>query len=172
MDNKNDTEMVAPELQDKVVEASKAEDDMYATIAPKGKFSKMAMNGLVRALNKLLPWFGIKEEYPTFSEDMITEFPVAFVKQIGMVQKAVEDATEEGSVPMELSFSLDDITEDRSITMLTGKIDRLSKMREFKTFLASPRSDEAKAESDKPEDKNEMPEDSDASIDSLFLNRM
>jgi len=163
-------DMVVPELQDKVVEASQAEDEMYAGIAPKGRFTKMALNGLVRAHNKILPLFGIKDEYPLFASD-VTEFPVEFVKPLGMVQMAVEDAAEEDVVPMELTFSLDDITEDRSLTMLTGKLDRLSKMRDFKTFLTSPRSDETTEVETKTESKTELPADSDASIDSLFLSR-
>lgn len=163
--------MIEPELQEKALEATRAEDEMYAAIAPKGKFSKMALNGLVRAHNKILPLFGIKEEYPLFESD-ITEFPVEFVKQIGMIQEAVKEASEEDVVPMELTFSIDDITEDRSLTMLTGKLDRLSKLKDFKTFLSSPDKEKETKEEPKQESRSELPEGSDASIDSLFLNRI
>lgn len=163
-------EMMDPELEGKVVEAADAENALYAQMAPKGRFSKMALNSLVKGLNRVLPLFGIKEEYPSFSADA-TEFPVEFVKQLGMVQKAVEDAASEDAVPMELTFTIEDIGDDRSLTMIAAKLDRLSKLRDFKQFLTAPRSDVV--EDTAPEQGGEeLPEDSEASIDSLFLSRM
>ena len=60
-----------------------------AMITPQGKFSKNALNRLVKELNVVLDMF--EQSYPEFEED-ITVFPEDFVRMLDMVASAVSDA--------------------------------------------------------------------------------
>ena len=167
-----DSDEMDMSMDSKISEASQTDDEMYNQIAPVGTFSKGALNSLVKSLNAVLPMFSIKDVYPSFEKDA-TVFPTDFVRQLSMIQKAVEDASEADVIGRELTFSLSDITDDRSISLVAAKLDRISKDRDFKRFLSSPKP-EAKPEMKAPESESDrgLPEGSDKAIDMMFLNRV
>jgi hypothetical protein len=62
-------------------------DDMLPTV--KGRFSKSALNGLVKSFNKSLEVAGFPGDYPMFDGDQTT-LPVDFVRGLAMMADAAE----------------------------------------------------------------------------------
>ena len=108
-----------------------AEQDMMqeqamTEMAPQGKFSMDALNRLVKELNVVLDMFG--ETYSEFAED-ITVFPPEFVTALSMVKSAADDS----GVGLEIDFA--EITDDRDLAIVAGKLRELANSKEFKKFL-------------------------------------
>lgn len=130
----NETE---PNLEAEIGEAEQADEEQFASIAPRGDFSKKAMNNLVSAANRLLPAFEQTPDYPTFNED-VEVFPTDFVRVLSMFQGAVNAAAVNGAIDEQFDFEMEDITDDASLNFVAGKINNLAKSREFKNFLKNP----------------------------------
>ena len=95
-------------------------------MAPQGKFTAGALNRMIKELNVVLEMFG--ETYPEFAED-ITVFPQEFVTALSMVKSAADDS----GVGLELEFT--DITDDRDLAIIAGRLRELAKSKEFMKFL-------------------------------------
>jgi hypothetical protein len=156
------------ELELKVGEIEGEEAGLYEDMSPVGRFSKGALNSLVSVHNQVSKMFGMKP-YASFEEDQ-ESFPGAFTKEISMIIDAADDAAEAEVIGMEMVPSLENITTDKDVALLSGKIGMLAKSKDFKKFLAEPR-----------EEKEEMPEEemapsegemSEADMDKLFMQRM
>ena len=174
--NKEEMKMLGmsgePQELDLSIEIGKAEEideDMYNQLAPRGKFSKKALNNLVTAANRLLPLFEQTPDYPMFEED-IQVFPNEFVRVIGMFQAAVNYAVDSGDLDEEMDFELEDITDDRSIMLLAGKITKLAQDREFKKFLQNPPPEFEEETEEEMEEEVSMP--SSDEMDKMFMSRM
>ena len=175
--NKEEMKMLGmsgdPQELDLSIEIGKAEEvdeDMYNQLAPRGKFSKKALNNLVTAANRLLPLFEQSPDYPMFEED-IQVFPNDFVRVIGMFQAAVNYAVDSGDLDEEMDFELEDITDDRSIMLLAGKITKLAQDREFKKFLQNPPPEfDEETEEEEMQEEESMP--SSDEMDKFFAGRM
>ena len=100
--------------------------EQFMSEAPPGKFTVDALNRLVKELNVVLEMFG--EVYPEFAED-IAVFPQEFVAALSMVRSAAEDA----GVGFDLEYA--EITDDRDLAILAGKIRKLGKDKTFQKFL-------------------------------------
>jgi hypothetical protein len=59
-----------------------------------------------------------------------------------MFQAAVDEAIAEDVVNEEMRISLDDVRDDTALMTIAGKLDMLSKDREFKRFLEAPMEEE------------------------------
>ena len=150
------------------------EDAMFADAAPRGDFSVKSLNNLVGAVNKVLPLFGA-EAYPKFSEDTQV-LPQEFVRVLSMIGQAASDAIAGEVVDAELTISLDEITDDTSLTTVASKIDALSRNNDFKKFLSEPAPEE-EAEMMPPTEEEEVVVEeeevaSDEDVDDLFSMRM
>lgn len=123
-----------PEEQEALDAAGSLDEQMdsaYADMAPEGDYSKGALNSVVDGLNKLLPMFDVDEQYPKFDSE--TEvLPPEFVRQLTMVLDAAADSGAEG-----MDMDLSQVTDDQALRMLAGRLDSLSKDREFKLFLTT-----------------------------------
>ena len=100
--------------------------EQFMSEAPQGKFTVDALNRLVKELNVVLEMFG--EVYPEFAED-IAVFPQEFVAALSMVRSAAEDA----GVGFDLEYA--EITDDRDLAILAGKVRKLGKDKTFQKFL-------------------------------------
>jgi len=171
-------EGIPSELQGAVGEVAQAEDESLSAMSPQGQFSKASLNSLVKAFNKLMPLFG-KEAYPEFDADQM-EFPPEFVRLFLMVMEAVGDAIEQEIVGQDVAFELGAaIKDDRDLAMLTGKLDILSRSKDFKKFLKEPAREEMEVEGPGLTEETEGLEEqspasamSDKEIDALFASRM
>ena len=145
------------------------EDAMFSEMAPKGAFSKGALNSLVKAHNKLSTLFGM-EPYPTFAED-ITIFPIAFVRELAMIMAAVEEAIAMEVLESDMAIDLSMVKADRDLASLAGRLEMIAKSKDFKKFLQeAPQEVEPEAEV-APDGAGEE-ELSEADMDNLMMERM
>lgn len=127
-----------PELSGHDIEPlERADEELYATQAPTGNFTKAALNGLVTAVNKLLPLFSQTPDYPMFKED-VGVLPTDFVRVLSMFIGAVDAALAAEVIEPELAFVLEDIVDDTTLHQVAGKITSLAKSKAFKKFLNEP----------------------------------
>jgi hypothetical protein len=154
-------------------EAETTDEMNYEAMSPEGDFKMNSMNALVKATNKLLPAFGQAPDYPTFSED-VGKFPTEFTRILAMFSAASKDAADAEVIEPDLVVSLDDITDDRSVLLVSGKIDAMSRNKDFKKFLKEPMPQQE--EEEEMESGAEMAmageEMDDAAMDELFMGRM
>ena len=131
-------------------------------ITPQGKFSKNALNRLVKELNVVLEMF--EQSYPEFEED-ITVFPEDFVRMLDMVASAASDAG------VDFELDMQSIVDDWSLMMVAGQLRKLSKDKTFKKFLESNSimgEDEPEAEVVVEQEVVATPQD----MDAMFAGRM
>lgn len=131
--NMNPMEDMKSEVSKKIGEVEKEEDSVAMEMSPKGMFSKGALNSLVKAHNAVTSLFQMPA-YPQFSKDE-TIFPAKFTKELMMISKAVEDAIKMEVLTPDMAISLDNISKDRDLAALAGKLSILAKSKEFKSFL-------------------------------------
>lgn len=148
-------------------EAELADEQSYDAMAPTGKFSAKALNALVKSTNKILPLFGQTPDYPTFSQD-ITKFPTDFVRVLGMISQATKDAAAAEAITPDMVVSLDNLTDDRSLLVEAGRLDALSKNKDFKSFLKEPKP----ADGLPPEEEEDLTVPADEAADMLFAERL
>ena len=157
------------ELDQSIDRAKSADDDVFRAMSPEGDFSASALNGLVKAHNKVASLFGV-EDYPVFKEDQ-SVFPSEFTRQIAMVIAAATDAAKADLIDMDIVPSLDEVSDDTSLRLLTGKLDQLSRSKEFKRFLKeSPAEEEKSSSKEAPAPEDQGP--SDMQMDELFAGRI
>jgi len=152
------------ELEKEVAGVEMEEEGLFAEMAPKGQFSKGAINSLVSAHNAVTKLFGLPA-YATFESD-VTEFPSNFVRELSMIAAAVSDAIAADVLTPEMEISLEGIKSDRELAPLAGRLQMISKSKDFKKFLAEPKEEEAA-----PEEAPEMPEE-EMDMDALMMERM
>ena len=160
-------ETLRSDLDARASEAKESDDESFASMSPVGDFSAQKLNGLVKAHNKVLALFGEDTVYPDFDDDQ-GEFPAEFVRQLSMVQSAASDAADEGLVNEDFLFSLDGITGDEDLIMLTGRLEGLARDKAFKRFLKQ----KPKEEEEEEVLEETIEPDAEADLDSLFSNRM
>lgn len=162
-------ERAEADLDDSIDRAKAADDEVFRAMSPQGQFSASALNGLVKAHNKVLKLFGL-EDYPQFKEDQ-TEFPEEFTRQLAMIIAAASDAVAQDLIEPGLVPSLDEVSDDTSLRLLSGKLDQLAKSKEFKRFLKeAPPEEEEEVLAEEATPAEAGP--SDIEIDELFAGRM
>ena len=146
--------------------AEEADAEMFEAMAPRGNFTSRGLDPLVRSTNKLLPLFDQTGDYPSVEDTEV--LPTDFVRILAMFQAAVEDAISEDVLREEMRIDLDGVIDDTGPMTIAGKLDMLSKDREFKKFLKEPMEEEAM------EEEEEMEEEAmtDDEMDSLMMERM
>lgn len=146
--------------------AEEADAEMFEAMAPRGNFTSRGLDPLVRSTNKLLPLFDQTGDYPSVEDTEV--LPTDFVRILAMFQAAVEDAISEDVLREEMRIDLDGVIDDTGLMTIAGKLDMLSKDREFKKFLKEPMEEEAM------EEEEEMEEEAmtDDEMDSLMMERM
>lgn len=167
-----DLETMGKEVQQRQGEVEEKEDMLYEKASPKGKFSGKSLNALVQAVNRLTPLFGIKDTYPAFGDQSMTELPAEFVRLLSMFKAAISDAIEEGILPEDAMIDLAVITDDNGIQALAGRIGMAAKSGGFKRFLNQKTGGAKSAPTEKEtemEEETDMPEDK---TEDLFMSRM
>jgi len=132
---KEDLDNMKAKVLQREGEVEEKEDEIYAEAAPKGDFKTKALNSLVMATNKLLPLFGINEEYDKFTTDA-KELPPEFVRLLTMFAKAIDDAVAEGVLPEDAVIDMSIVTDDSGLLSLAGRIGMAASSKELKRFLS------------------------------------
>lgn len=175
-----DLETMGKEVQQRQGEVEEKEDMLYEKASPKGKFSGKSLNALVQAVNRLTPLFGIKDTYPAFGGESMTELPAEFVRLLSMFKAAVSDAIDQGILPEDAMIDLSVITDDNGIQALAGRIGMAAKSGGFKRFLsaktAGPKGgpmEEEPSPGETEDTKGDMKEDmTEDATNKLFQSRM
>ena len=176
----NNKEEMEPQMALQVeIETAEGEDEaMYAEMAPTGRYSKKALNNLVKATNRLLPLFEQKPDYPTFTQDVDGQLPTDFVRVLAMFQGAINGAVQMDAIDGEFDFTLEDLTDDNAINMVAGKLSSIAKNRDFRNFLKGPPEEGVVVEEAEMTEEGQMEtpmtaEDmSEDELDKLFMGRM
>jgi len=127
---------IGKELED----AEEADSDMFEAMAPKGDFTARGLAPLVKATNRLLPLFGQEPDYPSVPDTKV--LPTDFTRILAMFKSAVDDAISKEVVDQEMAIMLDSIRDDSALMALAGKLDMLSRDKDFKRFLKEPMEEE------------------------------
>ena len=161
--------MAQSEAEGAIGDLRDMEDAEYEAMAPTGDFSKAALNSLVRSHNKVSKLFDM-DTYPDFSEG-VEVFPARFVRELMMIAQAVADAIDEGVVDEEMMIDLSDVAADRDLARLAGRLDALSRDKDFKRFLKEGPSEKEVSEEEVSESVP-MEEMGDDEIESLMMERV
>jgi hypothetical protein len=116
--------------------AEEADAEMYEAMAPTGDFTSRGLDPLVRATNRMLPLFDQSGDYPEVEDT--NRLPVDFTRILSMFKAAVDDAIDQDVVREEMRIDLDGVKDDTALMTIAGKLDMLSKDKDFKKFLAEP----------------------------------
>jgi len=120
------------ELEMKLMEGARELDKEEGEAAVvSGDFSKMALNKVVDALNRVNLIFKAPP-YPSFEAEVET-LPPEFIRNLDMVNAAARDAGRN-----ELVFSFDELKSDRDLKMLAGKLDAAAGDKVLAAYLAKP----------------------------------
>jgi len=126
-------EAMGAEMDTAMQDADIAQEEVYSEMSPQGDFSKAATNGVIKALNSVLPLFGIDKLEMVDSDT--TEFSPDLTRSLSMVAQSVSDAMEAGELDDELLFDMEDIGDDRDLKLLSGKLSMLARHKDFKRWL-------------------------------------
>ena len=160
----NEEEPFAPQVQ----EAEMADEQLYMEMAPRGRFTDKGMNALVKSVNKLLPAFDQEPTYPAFERGELEVFPTDLTRILHMFAAASRDAVAEDKIDPELEVSIEEVQDDSGVKLIAGKINLLSKSRDFKRFL-----DEVPEQAPAPEAEETADDEmTDDDIDALFMSRI
>ena len=177
-----DEKMQMEEMRSRVMarqgDVEETEDMGFEAAAPKGRFSPKALNSLVDATNRLLPLFGIEEQYEKFAQgETVTVLPVPFVRILSMFSAAISDAVDAGILPPDAVVDLKVVSDDSGILGLAGRVNMASKSGGLKRFLKGKIVEKGKGEMKEGEYSEEEGGESegpmsDGETESLFASRM
>jgi len=166
-------DQVLPDVLQGQEQIATAEDDMMLQLQPQGDFSRKPLNALVVVTRKMQPLFGLEGDYPKFDGDL-TELPVEFVRVLSMFKQAIDDAIAQDILEPEDAFDLAELSDDSSLKLLAGKLNKVLRDRKFKKFLSDKPA--AEEETEAPvvdEERTPLPEGAgDMDLDALFMERM
>ena len=103
--------------------------------SPQGPFKAKPVNSLVKAINRLLPLFGLDPDLRETTESRVDALPVEMTRHLDMISAAANDAVAAEAIEAELAYQVSDITDDTALQVVAGKIDKLSRDKDFKRFL-------------------------------------
>ena len=152
-------------------EAMMAEEEMMSEAAPSGKFTPKGLAPLVKATNMLLPLFGQTPDYPMINQEL-SQLPVDFFRVLSMFSAAVDDAIAEEVIGQEMAIDFNSVKDDTSLMLLSGKIQQLSKDKDFKKFLKEAPKEETNASEAGEDYGMEEEEMSSENADQLMMGRM
>jgi len=147
--------------------AEEADEAMYEEMAPRGNFTSRGLDPLVKATNKLLPLFDQSPDYPMVEDTDV--LPTDFVRILAMFSGAIDDAIANDVLREEMAFDLSTVIDDSGLMTLAGKLDMLSKDRDFKKFLSEPYEAEEEMDMETEEEPEMMSEED---MDAMFMERM
>jgi len=153
------------QMEEATAEADMAQEEEYESLSPSGEFSKSAMNGMIKEYNKVMPVFGL-DKYENVAEDMQV-FPADLTRGFAMISSATQDALEADAIDSELLITLDGVSDDRDLLVLSGKLGLLAKSKDFKRYLR-----ESPAEEEEEVSVEDTMQEPVADLDALFASRM
>lgn len=172
-DEKMELQKMRAQAMSRQGEVEEGEDELFAASSPKGKFSSKALNGLVDAVNRLLPLFGLSDKADRFSGSA-TSLPSETVRLLTMFSKAMGDAIEEGILPEDATIDMKIVVDDNGLQALAGRLGMAAKSPGFKRFLLRKVSEKGSSEmvEDAGEEEGMSSEMGSEDMDKLMMERM
>lgn len=163
-------ESLISQAEAQIGSASRAQDEIFNVVSPRGNFTPQGFSPLVDALNIALPLFG-QPTLARVSEPSQT-IPDPILRPFMMIVTAINDAVSDSVLPQELAIHVANIVSDNDLKMIAAKIGSAAKSMSFKKYLKeSPSSNGPTEESvaqTKPMNPAEM---DDEAIQELFRKR-
>lgn len=163
----DDLDEMKTDVEDQADQGASDEDQGFMSLIQGIQVSPKALMGLVAALNKVLPMFGLPA---LTSKDLSPEL----VRGLSMIAQAVTDASGAEEAPPELEFSIEDMKEggDAAVIVISGKLDRLSKTPSFKKFLKQKPTSPSQQQPSGDQMAAEKTAEQEPDIEKLFASRM
>jgi hypothetical protein len=173
---------IKEEVDQRVIEGQEQiavqEDSLMDEFTPVGNFSKKALNALVKVTRQMQPLFGLKADYPQFT-DNVEQLPTEFTRVLMMFKQAVDDAIAQDIIDEGNTFILDDVIDDTGLQIIGGKLNSIVKDKGFKKFLDTADVTKTDVQEAPPveeqivdEERTPAPNDMEASLDELFGGRL
>lgn len=165
-------ESLISQAEAQIGSASRAQDEIFNVVSPKGNFTPQGFSPLVDALNLALPLFG----QPTLARvsGPSQTIPEPILRPFMMIITAINDAVSDSILPSELAINVANIVSDNDLKMIAAKINSAAKSMGFKRYLKEspvadkPTSEEVSLTSQSSVKPTEM---DDAAIQELFRKR-
>jgi len=165
-------ETLISQAEAQIGSASRAQDEIFSMVSPRGTFTVQGFSPLVDALNIALPFFG-QPAVARVSESGQT-IPDPVLRPLMMTITAINDAVSDSVLPEELAINVANIVSDTDLKMIAAKIGSAAKSMAFRKFLKEspmkdePIEEEVSVETEAPMNPTEM---DDEAIQALFRRR-
>jgi hypothetical protein len=147
--------------------ASRAQDEIFNLVSPKGTFTPKGLSPLVDSLNLVLPLFSLPTiERLTEASDVI---PDSVLRPFMMVVTAINDAVEDEVLPAEVAINIAGVATDSDLKMLAAKLASAAKSMPFRKYLKDKPAQSPVVE--EVETKIAPAEMDDSAIEALFASR-
>lgn len=136
-------------------------------LAIKGEFADGSIKALTKAVNSLLPSFGVEEPLDEGAVSEDGTVPMEVSRYVLSIRDAVNDAIEADILDADMSINLDEVIDDTAMASLTARIRMAAADKGFKRWLA-----EDAPEEEAPAPEPEVEDTSEADDDALLMSRI
>ncbi len=103
-------------------EGNAVTDELGNEQALEGEFSDAATKALAKAMNLLLPAFGVEEPLATDYELEGGRLPMEMDRYVLAIRDAVNDAIEDDVLDADMAIDLAELTDDTDLNSLTARV--------------------------------------------------
>lgn len=143
-------------------------DELVAEQALEGEFSDAATKALAKAMNLLLPAFGVEEPLATDYEMEGGRLPMEMDRYVLAIRDAVNDAIEDDVLDADMAIDLNAINDDTDLNSLTARIRMAASDKDFKRWLAT----EVEEQAEEMEEAVEEAASTDVADEALMMSRL
>jgi len=123
-------------------------DELVNEQALEGEFSDAATKALAKAMNLLLPAFGVEEPLATDYELEDGRLPMEMDRYVLAIRDAVNDAIEDDVLDADMAIDLAEINDDTDLNSLTARVRMAAGNKDFKRWLASEAEEQAEEQAE------------------------
>ena len=143
-------------------------DELVNEQALEGEFSDAATKALAKAMNLLLPAFGVDEPLATDYEMEGGRLPMEMDRYVLAIRDAVNDAIEDDVLDADMAIDLNAINDDTDLNSLTARIRMAASDKDFKRWLAT----EVEEQAEEMEEAVTEAATTDVADDALMMSRL
>ena len=162
-------EGIMAEMKEVSEQGNALTDELVTEQALEGEFSAAATKALAKAMNLLLPAFGVEEPLATDYELEDGRLPMEMNRYVLAVRDAVNDAVDEDILDADMAIDLNEINDDTDLNSLTARVRMAASNRDFKRWLATEVEEQEEQEQDEQEQEAAS---TDVADDALMMSRL
>jgi len=141
-------EGIMAEMKATSEEGNALTDELVNEQALEGEFSDAATKALAKAMNLLLPAFGVEEPLATDYELEGGRLPMEMDRYVLAIRDAVNDAIEDDVLDADMAIDLAEINDDTDLRSLTARVRMAAGNKDFKRWLASEVEEQAEEQAE------------------------